>query len=156
MAIKILIFLILSIVINQPAYAVLPPEEQQKLEKAYLEEVDIKAEISLFKTKKEFFWWLKSAFKGGCECEAVYTIEKIIEKPRNSNLKENDLLVLVYPCGKDKGISWVGSFLPWAKRGQDGKIIMSLPLSYLKPLKSGAWQIENNNKVFAPVSLTEN
>src|SRR3989338_6505042 len=109
MAVRTLIFLILFMVINQTARAVLPPEEQQKLEKAYLEEVDIKAEISLLKTNREFFWWFKSAFKGGCECEAIYTIEEIMEQPQNSNLKENDLLALVYPCGKDKGISWVGS-----------------------------------------------
>mgnify|MGYP001620096810 CR=1 FL=1 len=58
MAIKILIFLILSIVVNQPAYAVLPPEAQQKFEKAYLEDVDIK-EIETLNTlgekTKDFF-----------------------------------------------------------------------------------------------------
>ena len=156
MAIKILIFLILSIVVNQPAYAVLPPEAQQKFEKAYLEDVDIKAEISLLKANKESFWWFKSVLKGGCKCEAVYKVEKIIEKPQNSNLKENDVLMLRYPCDRDKRMNWVGSFLPWAKREHDGKITMSLPSPYLKPIKSGSWQIENNDKVFAPVTVTEN
>lgn len=84
------------------ADAALLPEEQRKMQEAFLKAADVTAVISLSKVEQEFLCGVKSLFKASCECVSVYRIKEVISQPQGFLLKIGDTMILEYPCDKDK------------------------------------------------------
>lgn len=146
----ILFFSFILPLILPKADAALLPEEQRKMQEAFLKAADVTAVISLSKVEQEFLCGVKSLFKASCECVSVYRIKEVISQPQDFLIKIGDTLILKYPCDKDKIIQRVGSFIEWNVPKENGLLLMRMQSRYLRQAGSARWIIDNSQEIFKP------
>lgn len=139
----------LSLILFNAEAALLPPE-QRKMQESFIEAVDVTAIISLSKVEQEFLCGVKSLLKTSCECASVYQIKEVVFQPQGFALQAGDILVLEYPCDKDKRIQWTGSFIEWTETKENGLLVMRMQSRYLRSSGRKRWIIDNSQKIFKP------
>jgi len=130
---------------SSSVFAVLPPEEHAQFQKAFFDQINIKAELTLPTIKRKAF---------ANECTAVYTVLLVHVQPPEFGLKRDDQIKLAYPCDEENRLSWIGSMLPWASPWPGKRNWMTVPHNYLKRETSTSWTLDNSGKVFGPVQFS--